>query len=76
MRILLVEDEATIAEALTEALVSKSYAVDLAADGATASELMDCNPAYDLVVLDWTIPPPTGIDLLRRWRQAGSRPRC
>lgn len=26
---------------------------------------------YDLVVLDWTIPPPTGIELLREWRGEG-----
>jgi two-component system copper resistance phosphate regulon response regulator CusR len=44
--------------------------VDLAPDGATADELAAVNP-YDLVVLDWSIPPPTGIELLRRWRAAG-----
>jgi len=28
---------------------------------------------YDLVVLDWTIPAPTGIELLGRWRSAGNQ---
>ena len=70
MRILVVEDEETLAEALVEALEGEHYAVDLAADGRTADELAAVNP-YDLVVLDWTIPPPTGIELLRRWRQEG-----
>jgi len=28
--------------------------------------------AYDLVILDWTIPAPSGLDLLRRWRAEGN----
>jgi len=70
MRILVVEDEEVLAKALVEALEGEYYAVDLAPDGRTASELMAAN-RYDLVVLDWTIPPPTGIDLLRTWRKEG-----
>ena len=70
MRILVVEDEAVLADALVEVLEDEAYAVDLAPDGATASELMDINE-YDGVVLDWSIPPPTGIELLRGWRGRG-----
>lgn len=70
LRILIVEDEEVLSQALAELLESEYYAVDLAADGRTAEELAAVN-AYDLIVLDWTIPPPTGIDLLRRWRQEG-----
>lgn len=70
MRILIVEDESVLAQALVEALEDEYYAVDLAPDGETASELVDVNN-YDLVVLDWTIPPPTGIELLRAWRKEG-----
>ena len=70
MRILVVEDEESLAEALVEVLEDESYAVDLAADGATADELAAIND-YDLVVLDWTIPAPTGIELLRTWRGEG-----
>jgi DNA-binding response OmpR family regulator len=70
MRILVVEDERVLAEALVEALQQEFHAVDLARDGETASELADVNE-YDLIVLDWTIPPPTGIELLRSWRRAG-----
>jgi DNA-binding response OmpR family regulator len=70
LRILVVEDEQVLAQALVEALEGEFYAVDLAPDGQTASELADVN-AYDLIVLDWTIPPPTGIELLRAWRGAG-----
>ena len=64
------EDEEVLGEALIEALEGEYYAVDLAPDGETAAELVDVNE-YDLVVLDWTIPPPTGIDLLRKWRREG-----
>ncbi|MEA2601287.1 MAG: two-component system, OmpR family, copper resistance phosphate regulon response regulator CusR [Acidobacteriota bacterium] len=70
MRILVVEDEDVLAQALVEVLEDECYAVDRAGDGEMASELADVNE-YDLIVLDWTIPPPTGIELLRTWRQAG-----
>ena len=58
MRILVVEDEPELAEAVVEALEDEAYAVDLARSGEEASELAAVN-SYDLVVLDWTIPPPS-----------------
>jgi len=70
LRILVVEDEEVLAQALIEVLERELYAVDHAADGETAEELAAVNE-YDLVVLDWTIPPPTGIELLRTWRREG-----
>jgi DNA-binding response OmpR family regulator len=70
MRLLVVEDEQVLADAVVEALRLDHYAVDLAMSGAEADELVATN-AYDLVILDWTIPPPTGIDLLDSWRGAG-----
>jgi DNA-binding response OmpR family regulator len=70
MRILVVEDEPVLAEATVEALRLETYAVDLACDGSMADELMAVND-YDAVVLDWTIPPPSGLELLAAWRGAG-----
>jgi DNA-binding response OmpR family regulator len=70
MRILVVEDEPALGDALVELLEGECYAVDLATDGETASELAEINE-YDLIVLDWTIPPPSGIELLRSWRGNG-----
>jgi DNA-binding response OmpR family regulator len=70
MRLLLVEDEATLADAVAEVLRDESYAVDVARTGSMADELAAVN-TYDAVVLDWSIPPPSGIELLRRWRLAG-----
>ena len=71
MRILVVEDNEELADALVEGLGLERYAVDLARDGETAFESMAIND-YDLVVLDWNLPPPTGIELLRMWRRAGN----
>ena len=70
MRILLVEDDDALAAALVELLEDESYAVDLAKDGATADDLASYVD-YDLVVLDWSIPPPSGLELLTRWRADG-----
>lgn len=70
MRILLVEDEATLADALVEALEYESYAVDHAATGETAEELAEVND-YDAIILDWEIPAPNGMQLLEDWRMAG-----
>lgn len=72
MRILLVEDEASLAEPVMEVLRDETYSVDWARSGADASRLMHENEeSYDLVILDWTIPSPNGIELLREWRTLG-----
>jgi DNA-binding response OmpR family regulator len=55
---------------ICEVLTDACYAVDPATDGETADELMDFN-TYDLVVLDWNIPSPSGIELLSKWRGEG-----
>ncbi len=59
MRILVVEDEEVLADALAEGLRDESYAVDVARRGSEAEERMAVN-TYDLVILDWTIPPGAG----------------
>ncbi|HRC85873.1 MAG TPA: response regulator transcription factor [Thermoanaerobaculia bacterium] len=70
MRILVVEDNEALARAILELLEGENYAVDRAADGVSAAEMADVN-SYDLIVLDWSIPPPSGIELLTLWRQSG-----
>jgi DNA-binding response OmpR family regulator len=69
LRVLVVEDEEVLRDALVEALQDECYAVDQAGDGETADELAEINE-YDLIVLDWNIPAPSGLELLRRWRRA------
>jgi DNA-binding response OmpR family regulator len=70
MRILVVDDNRDLAESLASGLTAEAYAVDVAHDGPTADELVAINP-YDLIVLDWAIPPPSGLELLRAWRRQG-----
>ncbi len=72
MLILVVEDDRRMSELICDTLREALYAVDLAESGGYADELMAVSD-YDLVVLDWSIPPPTGIELLSTWRAAGSR---
>lgn len=70
MRILVVEDDNRMANLICEVLRDDLYAVDLAQTGEEASEQMAFND-YDLAVLDWSIPAPSGFELLRAWREEG-----
>src|SRR5262245_1690938 len=70
VRVLVVEDEATLAEQLTTALDAAGYAVDAAADGERADFLAQTE-RYDAVVLDLGLPKVDGLTLLRGWRDAG-----
>lgn len=74
MRILVVEDSQTLADALSANLVREGYACDHAADGIAASAYID-EYDYDLVVLDWMLPRREGIDVLRGLRRKGSQAR-
>ena len=59
MRVLVVEDEPYMAEAIRDGLRLEAIAADIAADGDTALELLSIN-AYDIAVLDRDIPGPSG----------------
>jgi DNA-binding response OmpR family regulator len=64
-RILVVEDDETIAGAVTDRLRSEGFIVSVASDGARAMTLIDSDPP-DLVVLDITLPEIDGIEVCRR----------
>ena len=66
-KIIIVEDEASLAELLKYNLEAEGYDVVHAADGEEA-ELMLAEESFDLAVLDWMIPKVTGIELCRRLR--------
>lgn len=68
MRILVVEDEKSIAEAIKAILESASYDVDLAYDGESGLDYM-LTGLYDLVLLDIMLPKIDGYSLLKRVRQ-------
>ncbi|HWR88445.1 MAG TPA: response regulator transcription factor [Acidiferrobacterales bacterium] len=70
MRILVVEDEASLRTQLEAQLRKAGYAVDAAADGEDGFYLGRENP-FDLAVVDLGLPKLSGIDVIRRWREAG-----
>lgn len=67
MKILLVEDDAYLAEALAEALTDQRYAVDIATDGEAAWDQIK-TLSYDLILLDVMLPKLDGIHLCQRLR--------
>jgi two-component system, OmpR family, response regulator len=71
MRILLVEDDVMIAEALVYALNKSSYGTDWVKDGAAALVAAQTHQ-YDAVLLDLGLPKLDGIDVLRRLRGSGN----
>jgi two-component system OmpR family response regulator len=70
LRVLVAEDESSLAKQLTAALSRAGYAVDHAADGERADILAN-DERYDAAVLDLGLPKVDGLTLLRRWREAG-----
>ncbi|MEW4452403.1 response regulator transcription factor [Bremerella sp. JC817] len=66
-RILIVEDEAPIADFLLRGLGEEGYWVERAADGQAAWDLLQTT-SYDLILLDWWLPGLDGIDVLRSFR--------
>jgi len=71
-RVLVVDDEAAIREALERALRLEGFVVDLAEGGTVALERLAAEPP-DVVVLDVVMPDLDGIEVTRRLRGAGSR---
>jgi two-component system response regulator VanR len=71
MRVLLVEDEPYMAEAIRDGLRLEAIAADIAGDGDAALELLSVN-AYDIAVLDRDIPGPTGDEIARGIVASGS----
>src|SRR2546428_13416136 len=71
MRVLLVEDEPHMAEAIRDGLRVEAIAADIAGDGGPALELLSVN-AYDIAVLDRDIPGPSGDEIAERIVASGS----
>jgi two-component system OmpR family response regulator len=67
MRILLVEDDKVLADALSRALVQSAHAVDVAATGEEADGALAL-AVYDLTILDIGLPGLSGLEVLRRVR--------
>jgi two-component system, OmpR family, response regulator VanR len=71
MRVLIVEDEPYMAEAIRDGLRLEAIAADIACDGNVALGLLDTN-SYDIAVLDRDIPGPSGDEIARRIVASGS----
>jgi DNA-binding response OmpR family regulator len=76
MRILVVEDEVDLADALATGLRREGYAVDVAYEGNAALEKVSVN-AYDVLLLDVNLPNENGRSIARRVREgpADDQPR-
>ena len=70
MRLLLVEDDAAIAQGVAAALHASGFLVEVATDGETAWTLGG-DEDFDAVVLDLGLPRLDGLSVLRRWRAEG-----
>lgn len=71
-RVVVIEDERTLAEAMALRLEAEDLRVDVALDGTTG--LAACDPLPDLVVLDWMLPDVDGLEVCRRLRARGNVP--
>jgi two-component system, OmpR family, response regulator VanR len=71
MRVLVVEDEPYMAEAIRDGLRLEAIAADIAGDGDTALELLSVN-AYDIAVLDRDIPGSSGDEIAMSIVASGS----
>jgi len=67
MRILLVEDDQVLADALSRALVQAAHAVDIVGTGERADHALALG-VYDLAILDIGLPGLSGLEVLRRLR--------
>ena len=72
MRLLVVEDDATIVDFVAKGLSEAGFAVDVAADGTRGLELA-ANGAYDVAIVDVMLPQIDGLTLIDRMRARGAR---
>lgn len=71
MRLLVAEDEQTLARAIKEGLEGESYAVDLAFDGEEGYNSAS-NDDYDLIILDVMMPVMNGYEVAKKLRDDGN----
>ncbi|MBK7556310.1 MAG: response regulator transcription factor [Flavobacteriales bacterium] len=73
MRILLVEDEPSIAGFIREGLAEEGFAVDVADNGKQGWQMaLDNLAEYDMILLDWMLPGMSGIEICRAIRKENS----
>lgn len=70
MRVLIVEDDRSMAELLQKGLEEENHVVSVAHDGVEGLELTQ-SYQFDVLVLDWMLPRMDGLELARRIRKSG-----
>jgi DNA-binding response OmpR family regulator len=70
MRVLIVEDDRSMAELLQKGLEEEDHVTSLARDGTAGLELAE-SYQFDVIVLDWMLPRMDGAEVARRLRKAG-----
>lgn len=73
MRLLLIEDERTLCDAVARRLRRSGYSVDLAYDGERALQLLEVE-RYDLVLLDLNLPEVSGFQICRDIKRRSALP--
>jgi DNA-binding response OmpR family regulator len=72
MRVLIVEDDRSMADLLQKGLEEDDHVVSLARDGAAGLDLAD-SYQFDVIVLDWMLPRMDGTEVARRLRKSGNK---
>ena len=67
MRILIIEDEYSLADAISEALIRENYMVDIAYEGNSGLN-MALHGIYDIIILDLMLPNLNGLEILKTIR--------
>ena len=68
--VLIIEDELEFAEFIISGLTEEGFSVEHAIDGNQGWQMLECR-AWDLILLDWSLPYNDGLSLLRGYRQSG-----
>ena len=71
IRVLFVEDDELYREALADELSGHGFAVESFADAASLAVRLDGTADFDVILLDWSLPHTSGIDLLSELRRRG-----
>ncbi len=69
-KVLLVEDDTTVADAVQEVLRFSNYVVETVDNGEDALYRLKYHN-YDLVIIDWGLPGMTGVEVCAQYRQSG-----
>lgn len=72
MKLLLIEDDTTLTDALLPVLRQAGYAVEISHDG-IEGEFLGNELRPDLIILDLGLPGRSGLEVLEHWRASGNR---